>query len=1097
MSTFSTFDSTVNSFYLAFYGRPADPDGLKFWSAHLANNGGNLASITAVFANSEEAQVRFGTDTLGERIGEIYGQLFNRAPDAAGLAFWSNAITQGHATLADVAVAILGGAQGSDQTLSALRQQAADDFTAQVEASGTLYSGYASIEAARILVRAVTPTATADDLKALVNAAVSFADTATKNPAVVEAIAVNTTLLALFDTPRGTGDPVALAQALADTAKAAAGDPVTLEQLLRGGGMDKVLKVMPAAASLKDVVKALADGGLPAAVEVVYPTAPVVKPTPAASLKLHFDGVTQGEDDHVRDNVTNVKYADVTFKYDGKDLVAGQQFEYRIGGTEWTPLGAKDVDTFSNTVTIGHVDLSGMQTLTRGFVLPDNITTKVELRAVSGTTVLAKAEQVIVYDNAAPTAGISFKAVGAGSDGVATTPNTLAGVHFTLDSDLGDGIIEYQVGNTGKWTVLETKASVANDVFTVPDVNLAQADQIVQVRLIDAAGNVGDSVSQFIDGPAGVIMPPVIIPPVIMPPVILPPSFSIVETSAGLTVTSNFVGVIELAGDKTATAVKTTEGSTTSRIGTVTVGAQDTVVSGTFQLNFNGNIPFSSNTNYTLGTTAADTITGTRVFGFGGNDTITGTSGADAMWGGAGGDTLNLVKDSQADVVYYDRFDAVGQTFLDNGLTVEIDKIVNFGVGDSIRVASTLGATPVLHTTYLDGLNGESDYAVVRGTNADGHFVAGSSAGDQDYMLQWMDGSNVNSVILAGFGTVAPLLEISSHALTLLKPEPVITDFERGDFHLGNGPSTVEMVAAGGVAITALDKPANFKLVEVGPNGEQPAVQHDAGAGALGLHGPSLSFKTTLEVGLYSMSWTDDTFQTATGYLKASKVTFAGGVDGEFSHSGFAVGKTVMVDEDVASSSEALVSNAYVSDGIGNARILTGGGHDVVGDNGSALTVVYDEIDSTASDLILGFDSNDKVEFEGAAAALFDRDGSGTIVWEIGGLPLGIATEGVFLEINDPLATGDNSNFADTAATLNDYLGGTIGSSAHPLLVLVSGTDGGDMLFLYQNLNNNNVIDANELTTIAMFGHSEISTDTIQVIGVPESGGDPGGIPGG
>jgi hypothetical protein len=86
-------------------------------------------------------------------------------------------------------------------------------------------------------------------------------------------------LKGLFDTERGHADPVNLAKAIADTAVAAAGDPATLNSLLRQGGMDHVLKVMPASATLHDVVVALGHGGLAAAVEVVYPTshvAPVV-----------------------------------------------------------------------------------------------------------------------------------------------------------------------------------------------------------------------------------------------------------------------------------------------------------------------------------------------------------------------------------------------------------------------------------------------------------------------------------------------------------------------------------------------------------------------------------------------------------------------------------------------------------------------------------------------------------------------------------------------------------------------------------------------------------------------------------------------------
>ncbi|RNF28221.1 hypothetical protein NM04_24280, partial [Massilia aurea] len=79
MRLFTTNDSIVNSFYLAFYGRPADPDGLHFWSQQLANNDGDLAAITQAFSTSEEAQTRFGADDLAGRIGEIYQQLFNRA----------------------------------------------------------------------------------------------------------------------------------------------------------------------------------------------------------------------------------------------------------------------------------------------------------------------------------------------------------------------------------------------------------------------------------------------------------------------------------------------------------------------------------------------------------------------------------------------------------------------------------------------------------------------------------------------------------------------------------------------------------------------------------------------------------------------------------------------------------------------------------------------------------------------------------------------------------------------------------------------------------------------------------------------------------
>ena len=504
MTISSAYDSTVNSFYLAFYGRPADPDGLKFWSKQLAANNGDMGAIVEFFATSEEAQVRFGTDTVADRINEIYSQLFNRTPDADGLAFWTKAIEHGHASLVDVAISIFNGAQGSDATLAQLRQQAVDAFTAKVEADGSLYDGYASIEAARILVRAVTPDATAADLDALVNAAVSFADTATKTPQVVEAIAVNTTLLALFDTARGVQEPVGLAQALADTAKAAAGDPATLESLLRGGGMDKVLKVMPAKATLQDVVKALAEGGLPAAVEVVYPSAPTTPSVPPApSYKLSFVSVTEGKDDAYgkadakADHVTRKQIVDVTFGYRGNDLTSGQSYEYRINGGEW--ISGKQhiqVDTSANTVVLKHIDLSqGLEPIgPKSIGIMDagpagDLLSNIELRAVrSDKSVIDAFTQQIVYDQ------------DAARPWVAVTVDNKAAPHFDggwatripqlIVEDLEQGArVEYSlVTNQHNRLPVPDKTEWSSKL---PDLS-EDGDYTILVRQIDLAGNISD-----------------------------------------------------------------------------------------------------------------------------------------------------------------------------------------------------------------------------------------------------------------------------------------------------------------------------------------------------------------------------------------------------------------------------------------------------------------------------------------------------------------------------------------------------------------------------------------------------------------------------
>jgi hypothetical protein len=358
----SNYDSVVNSFYLAYYGRPADPVGLAFWSAQLERVGGDLGAINDAFATSEEATVRFGSEDVSARIAEIYQQLFDRQPEAEGLQFWTSVISDGKLSLADAAIEIMRGAQGTDNDLSDLRLQAADQFTAEVTAAGLDYQGDAAIAAARVLVEAVKLNSSADDIIAMAKSAANLAHVATHTPAVIDAIGVGVRLGDLFDTARGTAEPVQLMQALADTAKAAAGDPVTLDSLLRGGGMAKVLEVMPSAATLHDVVDALKTGGLPAAIEVVYPSTPDSSPapdpvTPVASMSFdHVEGADAGG------NITSLVNPDVYFTMSG-GLPADGAVEWRYqdaGEGGWTQLGTDALTSYGNTTTVvvSDIDLS-------------------------------------------------------------------------------------------------------------------------------------------------------------------------------------------------------------------------------------------------------------------------------------------------------------------------------------------------------------------------------------------------------------------------------------------------------------------------------------------------------------------------------------------------------------------------------------------------------------------------------------------------------------------------------------------------------------------------------------------------------------------
>ncbi|MDY0962221.1 DUF4214 domain-containing protein [Massilia sp. CFBP9026] len=1042
MSTFSTYDSTVNSFYLAFYGRPADPAGLKFWSQQLAANNGELGAITQAFATSEEAQVRFGTDTVGERVAEIYQHLFNRAPDATGLAYWTDVVAKGNASLADVAVAILGGAQGSDARLSELRQQAADAFTAAVESGGTEYSGYASIEAARILVRAVTPGATQADLDLLVKAAVSFADTATKTPQVVEAIAVNTTLLALFDTARGKGEPVNLAQALADTAKAAAGDPVTLESLLRGGGMDKVLKVMPANATLKDVVEALAKGGLPAAVDVVYPPSKPVPATPVSELKIDFHSLEQPEGDTQVDFTTRKQKPVVEFEYSGRELAAGERFEFSLDNENWSSNGVVPSSS-SKTVALHAIDLSLGSPLDP-IMMPDFTTLDLDDDDDSGIDPNADLATT-VYVRVVDTTGATVKLVASDSQQIVWDHYAAAPQARVLPNDntMHFGNAAHNVTNKAE-LYLENVEPGAKVEYSLDPTNYGRGPLLpervwsdkmpelkddgyytVRMRQTDVSGNQSQesSITFTLDRTAPK-----------EPTIALSKDSGVPED--GIT-NVNKIAISDLdtsglnaweyrinGGEWIFGALNGNNDTAVLTLDDVEDGPVSVQVR---QIDAAGNSSDPSDAlEFELDTTAPE---GKFLF-----DSLEGAS-VEEEW---------LTTLEKADVRFeFDGALNASDTFqfsLDDGEWEDLDANA-FDVTTSILTVSNVDFSTKDRTVAVRVVDQAGNATSSKSTSVESSF--------NDVPL-----AEIASVT-PQFGPTGPKLLLDAGLDTLASVNPADLTFK--SFNTGAGVTTPDFFDG-----------ANFKLAS-----------------------NVLTLDAMPALGLYQLGWEKGAFVTGAGVdVEAGSELFVGGSIATVALPGFAIDSMEWLSSTgVNASNDDKVNIAYIGQQGINAVIHAGGGNDLIADNGSALTIQFDKLSQGAYDVVLGFDTGtgpdgDKIEITNDTAILFDKDRNGNLTWNTAAgdkyvPPVG--TEAVQINLPGAAAFAALAG-GNTLGALNAALNVSNIAQGKGLLILATYEDQ-SILLSYIEKTTNQKIDQGDIAFLGVFDQGIVNTGDIHLVG--------------
>ncbi|MGD9882796.1 MAG: DUF4214 domain-containing protein, partial [Reyranella sp.] len=124
-------EEQIAATYAAFGGRAADAAGFEFWVGQYESGlpaqgpGTVLANIANSFAVGAEAKVLYpflanpqgaSNAQIGAFLDSVYNNLFNRAPDAAGLGYWTNEIRHdlqaGH-LVGSVLVDIMSGAQNS------------------------------------------------------------------------------------------------------------------------------------------------------------------------------------------------------------------------------------------------------------------------------------------------------------------------------------------------------------------------------------------------------------------------------------------------------------------------------------------------------------------------------------------------------------------------------------------------------------------------------------------------------------------------------------------------------------------------------------------------------------------------------------------------------------------------------------------------------------------------------------------------------------------------------------------------------------------------------------------------------------------------
>jgi hypothetical protein len=196
----NAINDLITELYIGYYNRAPDPSGETYWVTQLAG-GMSLSAIAQSYSVQTESTALYpflanpntsSTAAIDSFIAAIYQNLFGRAPDAAGQAYYVQQLQNGQNTVGGTIIAIESGAQGNDLLVLANKLTVGDYFDTQIFNNNVQFSQSVALAALAAVTSSASSITTAE---ALVNTYVATAphaaQAATSSQAAVNVVGVS------------------------------------------------------------------------------------------------------------------------------------------------------------------------------------------------------------------------------------------------------------------------------------------------------------------------------------------------------------------------------------------------------------------------------------------------------------------------------------------------------------------------------------------------------------------------------------------------------------------------------------------------------------------------------------------------------------------------------------------------------------------------------------------------------------------------------------------------------------------------------------------------------------------------------------------